>query len=158
MKSFLLYISFVLVGLVATAQTPEIEADNQPNPKKEEKLKALYVAYITKQLNLTPDEAQKFWPIHAQYEAELNALNATTTDELAKQQAVLNIKKKYQTNFNKLLGTDRSNSFYKQDAEFRQKLIQRLKQMRQQRMNNAGRPEGKPPRSGGMRKNMLTPN
>lgn len=159
MKKFLLYISFALVSFTAASQTQNAEADDQPNPKKEERIKALYVAYITRQLDLTPDEAQKFWPVHAQYEAELKTINANTADELTKQQSVLNVKKKYQANFNKLLGQERCNNFYRQDAAFREKLRNRLKQMRQQRMNNGGRPpDGKPPRDGGVRKNMQRPN
>jgi hypothetical protein len=31
---------------------------------KKEKVKALKVAYITDELNLTPEEAQRFWPIY----------------------------------------------------------------------------------------------
>jgi hypothetical protein len=158
MKKFLLYISFILVGFTAAAQTQDAEADDQLNPKKEERIKALYVAYITRELNLTPDEAQKFWPVHAQYEAELKTINASATDELVKQQSVLNVKKKYQANFNKLLGADRCNNFYRQDAAFREKLRNRLKQMRQQRMNNGGRPDGKPPREGGLKRNLPKPN
>jgi hypothetical protein len=159
MKKFLLYISFALVSFTAAAQTQDVVVDDQPNPKREEKIKALYVAYITQKLNLTPDEAQKFWPVHAQYEAELKMINANTADELTKQQSVLNVKKKYQANFNKLLGQDRCNNFYRQDAAFREKLRNRLKQMRQQRMNNGVRPDGQPRGGGGgMRKNMQPPN
>jgi hypothetical protein len=158
MKKFLLYISFILVGFTSAAQSTDAEVEDQLNPKKEERIKALYVAYITRELNLTPDEAQKFWPVHAQYEAELKTINASTTDELVKQQSVLNVKKKYQANFNKLLGGDRCNNFYRQDAAFREKLRNRLKQMRQQRMNNGGRPDGKPPREGGLKRNMPKPN
>ena len=41
----------------------------QPQMKlKREKIKALKVAYITEELNLTSDEAAKFWPIYNAYE------------------------------------------------------------------------------------------
>lgn len=36
----------------------------QDYKEKREKIKALKVAYITEQLDLTTDEAQKFWPIY----------------------------------------------------------------------------------------------
>ncbi len=155
MKKFLLYISFILVGFTASAQTPDV-VDEQPDTKRQEKIKALYVAYITQKLSLTPDEAQKFWPVHAQYETELKAINTSTTDELKRQQLVLDVKKKYQANFSKLLGGDRCNHFYRQDGEFRKKMLERLKQMRQQRMNNGDRPDGKP--RGGMRRDNPKPN
>jgi Spy/CpxP family protein refolding chaperone len=36
--------------------------------EKKEKIKALKVAYITEQLDLSADEAQKFWPIYNSYD------------------------------------------------------------------------------------------
>ena len=36
--------------------------------EKREKIKALKVAYITDELSLTTDEAQKFWPIYNTYD------------------------------------------------------------------------------------------
>lgn len=36
--------------------------------KKKEQIKALKVAFITSELNLTPDEATKFWPLYNAYE------------------------------------------------------------------------------------------
>ena len=146
MKKFILYIVFLFAIFNAGAQTdrPGLEQ----NSKKEEKIKALYVAYISQQLALTTDEAQKFWPVHAQYEAELRNLHESNTAELDRQQAVLNIKKKYQGNFIKILGNERTNTFYRQDAEFRKKLVERLKQMRQQRQNDPNRGGGRLPRGG----------
>ena len=142
MKKFILYLIFIFAVFSANAQTDDVGNNTIQNPKKEEKIQALYIAYITQQLSLTADEAQKFWPIHSQYEAELKNINAGTTNELDRQQAVLNVKKKYQSNFNRILGNERSNNFYKQDGEFRKKLVERLKQMRQQRKmdnnNNGG--------------------
>ena len=134
MKKFILYISFLFIAFSVSAQT--VSEDGQLNPKKEEKIKALYVAYISQQLSLTPTEAEKFWPAHAQYESDLREINKGDLNELDRQQAVLNVKKKYQNNFNKILGNERSNNFYRQDTEFRKKLVDRLKQMRQQRGNN----------------------
>jgi hypothetical protein len=141
MQKIILYFIFIMAVFSTNAQNVEPAVDEQPNPQKAEKIKALYVAYITQQLNLTPDDAQKFWPVHAQYEAEIKTANQGNADELARQQNVLNIKKKYQGNFSKVLGADRCNNFYRHDGEFRKKIFDRLKQMRQQRMrekNNEG--------------------
>ena len=138
MKKFILYISFLFAAFNAMAQAP---AEGQMNPQKEEKIKALYVAYMTQQLKLTPDEAQKFWPLHAQYDAELRAIHVGTANELDRQQAALNVKKKYEGNFSKMLGTERSNNFYRQDSEFRKKLVERLRQMKQKRQ---GAQQGEP--------------
>ena len=148
MKQFILYTTFIFAAFCASAQV--VAADGQDNPKKQEKIKALYVAYISQQLSLTPAEAEKFWPAHAQYEADLRDINKENLNELDRQQAVLNVKKKYQGNFNKILGNERSNSFYRQDAEFRKKLTDRLKQMRQQR-GNSNNANNRMPRAGRLR-------
>lgn len=112
------------------------------NPNKEQKIQALYIAYITKELNLTEAEAQKFWPVHAQYDSEIKAVKADAS-ELDRQQATLNIKKKYQDRFTKIIGAQRTNDFYVKDVQFRQKMIDRLRQLRQQRqgMNKGQRPK-----------------
>jgi Skp family chaperone for outer membrane proteins len=111
-----------LMGFTAMAQM---------NPEnREQKIQALYVAYITQELKLTEAEAQKFWPIHQQYDAEIKAVAGN--DELSRQQAALNIKKKFQDRFAKVLGNERTNTFYIKDGEFRKKLVDRLRKMRQQ--------------------------
>lgn len=43
-----------------------------------EKIEALKIAFITKHLNLTTDESQKFWPVYNQYEAEKKQIRQTT--------------------------------------------------------------------------------
>ena len=125
MKIFLLYISIFITSISLS--------HSQPGPgqaKREERIQALYIAYITQQLNLTEDEAQKFWPVHAQYDNEIKAVR-TDLSELDRQQVTLNIKKKYQDRFVKIIGPDRANDFFKTDAEFRKKMIERLRKMRQ---------------------------
>ena len=42
--------------------------------EKRERVKALKIAFITEQLNLTETEAQKFWPIYNAFEDNNNKL------------------------------------------------------------------------------------
>ena len=124
MKHFLFYI-LLFAGFSAQAQ---------PGGNREEKIEALYVAYMTRELNLTEEDAQKFWPVHRQYDNEVRTLR-NDNDEIERQQAILNIKKKYQDRFIKILGADRTNNFFIKDGEFRKKLVERLKNIRQQNQN-----------------------
>ncbi len=103
-----------------------------------QKIEALYIAYITKQINLTEDEAKRFWPLHAQYDAEINGV-AANQNELERQQAMLNVKKKYQDRFSKIIGVSRTNDFYKTDSEFRKRMIERLKKLKEERRGNLPR-------------------
>jgi hypothetical protein len=116
MKKFILILS-VLLGSLSMAFAQE-----QPDGKR---IEALYVAYVTDQLKLTPEEAQKFWPLHTQFEAELKGVNKDLP-ELTKQQARLDIKKKYQDGFTKIVGANRCERFYRMGDEFRRKLLERM--------------------------------
>lgn len=131
MKKYLLILTLFLGGfLFAQAQ------EGQPDEKKQqEKIKALYVAYVTEQLKLTPDEAQKFWPVHTQFENDLKAVDKNLP-ELPKQQAYLDVKKKYQDNFNKILGVNRCERFFRMDGEFKRRLLDRIKQRNDQMRPN----------------------
>ena len=120
MKKYLLILA-LFVGFI-----PALKAQDDDQPQGEERIKALYVAYITQQLNLNADEAQKFWPVHAQFEADLKAVKPDLP-ELDKQQAMLNIKKKYQDNFNRILGPNRCERFFRMDGEFKRKLLDRIR-------------------------------
>jgi hypothetical protein len=132
MKRFLLAAIIAISAFAAKAQDAPPADENQ----RQEKIQALYVAYITQQLALTPDEAQKFWPVHTQFTNELKGVK-TDMPELEKQQAVLNIKKKYQENFNRVLGPKRCERFFKMDGEFKRKLLERI------RKQNANQPRPK---------------
>lgn len=129
MKKILL-ITTILMGSLFVVKAQ----DDQPGDeaKRQEKIKALYVAYITQELNLNADEAQKFWPLHAQFETDIKAVKPEMP-ELEKQQTVLNIKKKYQENFNRILGPKRCERFFRMDGEFKRKLLDRIRKQQQQR-------------------------
>lgn len=73
MKTIITTLILVL-GLSAglMAQKPgQADPGPKPGPKKEarkEKIEALRVAYITKELDLTEAEAQVFWPVYNEYQ------------------------------------------------------------------------------------------
>lgn len=125
MKKYLLILIFLLGSFsVVFAQ------ENQPGDEKKVKdIKALYVAYVSKQLEFTPEEAQKFWPVHTQFENDLKGVK-TDLPELDRQQSILNIKKKYQENFTKILGANRCERFFRMNDEFKRKLRERLQNQR----------------------------
>ena len=58
--SKLLTIFFLMITSISIAQ-PRLK-------EKKEKIKALKIAYITEELELTSEEASKFWPLFNAYE------------------------------------------------------------------------------------------
>lgn len=107
------------------------DVPSTPN-NRQEKIEALYVAFITNRLALTPEESQKFWPVHTQFKNELKTVKQDLP-ELDKQQAILTIKKKYQDNFTRILGQNRCELFYKMDGEFKRKLLEQIRNRQNQR-------------------------
>lgn len=137
--------------------------DKPSKEKKEDKVKAWKIAFITERLDLTSDEAQKFWPVFNAFEAENKALkdkhklepdankDGTVSEEeaekaLAKQlelrQAQVDLIKKYNTEFKKAIPATKIVKLYQATEDFKKVLLQRLKKMQQ---NRPQRPGGGPP-------------
>ena len=103
-------------------------------------LQGLKIAYMTRQLNLTSDEAQKFWPIYYNYTDEMNdARKSMKDDVIGLDENMLSLKKKYWAEFKKVLGTDeRVNKGFLAEREFGNYIKkeledrQRMKETRQQ--------------------------
>ncbi|SHH42546.1 hypothetical protein [Winogradskyella jejuensis] len=59
----------IFTGLLSLAQLPQ-------DGKMRDKIKAQKVAFITEKLELSTDEAQKFWPIYNQFEESSNKIKS----------------------------------------------------------------------------------
>ena len=66
--SFRILLSTVMMCLTFYANA------QKPSEDSKERIKALKVAYITENLDLTPEEAVKFWPIYNAYEERVHHL------------------------------------------------------------------------------------
>src|SRR5215467_12986871 len=98
----LLFIIMVLLGLTA----PSLAQDDTGNPKNDgSRIEALKIGYLTKKLNLSTEEAQKFWPIYNKYAEEIRKTRldarANSEPEIKTEEKILNIRKKYDPEFNK---------------------------------------------------------
>jgi len=65
--------TFFLVTFSVQAQDQD-EQDNVRDPKAVEKIQNLRIAYISEKLALTPDQAQKFWPLYHEFVQKRGAL------------------------------------------------------------------------------------
>lgn len=94
----------------------------KPGPGAQ-RLEAMHVAYLTRELALTPEEAQQFWPVYNKYRRELkNTFDQSTPnqDPLERQQKMLDIRKKYRDDFSKSLGRERANKVFNSADRFRE--------------------------------------
>ena len=102
------------------------------------RIEALKIAYITKKLNLSPEEAQRFWPIYNNYAGEMKQSRRDQrqngVSELDAEDKVLNIRKKYNGEFAKAIDKDKINTFFRTEKEFGnfiQKELQDRRSLRQ---------------------------
>jgi hypothetical protein len=129
MKKILLYGLFLMMALTGMAQDGS-------------RLQALKIAYLTKKLDLSPEEAQRFWPIYNHYSDEILVVKITAIKnnwtEIQEEEDILNIRKKYIPQFNRALSPEKTNTLFRSEKEFGnfvQKEMERrqLRQQQQQR-------------------------
>lgn len=71
MKKTIITIVFIVLTLNVFSQQKE----------RKEHIKALKIAFITEELELTEDEAQKFWPIYNAHEKEMEMLRLNAREK-----------------------------------------------------------------------------
>ena len=140
MKKIVCLFSFVVIIFVAQAQEQPLNSRNmQPPPQRQmtkdqrERLELFSIQFITKKLDLTPAEAEKFWPLYnVQKEASRNLMQTVKQDEIAFQEAMLVIRKKFKKDLMPVLKSEeRVNLALKVDRELLNKM--RNEMMRRKR-------------------------
>jgi hypothetical protein len=119
---------FFVTSINAQRQRPNMDA----RVAELKKIQAMELAFITKELNLNPQEAQKFWPIFNQYRNDLKqaAQAKEYKDNLDRQQKMLDVRKKYRDDFEKVVSQERANKVFGAEDEFKS-LVRREFQKRQ---------------------------
>jgi len=120
-------------------------------PKGEE-IESLKIAFFTKKLDLSPDEAKVFWPIYNDMQEEQNAIRkerfqkmisfrktaeidnltdaqiqSLITSEFDFRQRDLNIEKKYYNKFKAVLPIKIIGKYYRAQEAFKRELLNRFK-------------------------------
>jgi len=134
MKTSFLLTAMLILGFASQAQS--MKQDRDARTAEIKKIQAMEMAFITKELNLSPDEAQKFWPVFNQYRNELKGMagERKVGDHLEKQQKMLDIRKKYKEDFTKVMSHERANKVFGAEEEFKS-LVRREFQKRQSEKN-----------------------
>lgn len=116
MKKYLLLIILSL-GMVFNGWAQDGDQKDGAN-----KLEALKIAYLTKRLNLSTEEAQRFWPVYNKYAEEIKRVRVEQKDknlpEIEVEDRILNIRKRYNGEFSKALSPEKANTFFRSEKEF----------------------------------------
>jgi hypothetical protein len=120
---------------------------------RKDKIEAMKIGFITQRLNLTPEEAQKFWPVYNKYHELLeknrsgmkeilaeqlgnldNMTSAEADKALLEMQAMrsqeLEVLKLYTLEFKKILPTQKVVKLFIAEQEFNRELLRQLKEQR----------------------------
>lgn len=147
MKTIVLYITIFFISASSFAQ---------PNNSK---IKVLKIAFITEKLNLTEDEAQKFWPIYNAFDKNTSKIKHQDIRKL-REEVKQNMGTLTDAKANELLDRllDAETKLYNEkiqlvaklrgvispqkiillkvaEEEFNRRILERMKIMRQRRMN-----------------------
>ncbi len=135
--------------------------------EKDDKIEALKVGFITKELNLTSTEAEKFWPLYNEMDGKLKEIRQScrkinqdlresedkiSNDDAKKKlntlfendQKELDLKKEYSEKFIKVIGEKRTLKLLSLEHEFRRVLLERLKDRKDGPPPMDRKPHGKP--------------
>jgi|NOAtaT_6_FD_contig_31_2002583_length_1518_multi_7_in_0_out_0_3 hypothetical protein len=69
-----LLLAFACIVAASVASRAQDEPQGMQDPKVQERIKALRVAYITEKLGLSAEQAEKFWPVYREYADKQNAI------------------------------------------------------------------------------------
>jgi hypothetical protein len=126
--------SLLLMSVAGLAQ----DGADKPQPNKGEIIEKIIIAHITKELNLSVDEAQKFWPVFNNYRTEFRtAVQNHKDDPIKRDEEVLVIKKKYKPEFQRVLNSEkRANKVFTVFEDALRRIMEKQRQRRENRPNN----------------------
>ena len=150
MKNVLIMMTMLLLtATIAFSQEPVDDMPQPPRGKIAEKIEAQKIAFFTRILDLTPEEAQKFWPLYNEYSAkerELrpdfkarpNDLSEGEANEMINsffetEQKRLNLTKNYYEKFKMILPAKKLVKLHFAERRFKEELLKRIKKMRDKR-------------------------
>lgn len=124
-------------------------SQNEKHKVDKEKIKTMKVAFITQKIDLTTDEAQKFWPIYNEFENKNEALflekrklrkaskseieltdkqiETNINNEFNLKQKELDLEKEYFTKFKTVLSIKKIEQLYLAQDQFKRELLRKIK-------------------------------
>lgn len=132
----LVFTIMLFTGYEAFSQPP---ASFRSSNTARSKVEAYRESYVDRQLNLNDDQKTKFWPVYRQYHDEItavrkakrqNILTNKSKDQMQKDlqydQQLIDIKRRYNQEFMKIMPADKVAKIYQSEREFNDELFKQL--------------------------------
>ncbi len=169
-------LKYLLIGIsIATASVAFAQDDDDGPPIHEERMKEIKAqksAYLTQKMDLSPEEAQIFWPIYNQMDDELEtnrkelrehvrSLKKSGTEmteqqandlldrELAMREKEVQVRKKFDPQLRKAIGAQKLVKLHKAERDFHREVVKRFRDRKDGERSGGGhegRPGDAPPR------------
>lgn len=127
------------------------DPDRMNRGERKEKVEAMKIAYLTNKLELTPQEAQAFWPVFNEFEAKIQAVRQSRRkdnkegmdnldqlsdkevenlidSEVGFRQKELDILKEYHSKFKAVLPIRKVAKLYRAQDEFKRELLKKIQE------------------------------
>ena len=110
-----------------------------------ERVAGIKIAFLTERLNLDLRTAEQFWPLYHQYDEEIRRLiedkrkgnDLRTAEEILDQeQKAIDIKRRYSSQFLKVISNDQLNKLFQSERDFNRILIKRMNRMEERKERN----------------------
>lgn len=178
MKNLKLSITLLMTLMVLAITLPANAQDNEDGKREKErkemgeKIKASKIAFITQQMDLTPEEAEKFWPIYNEQEKKREEITSDLmerfrnpeedkeisneeaeeimTQRFEQEAALINLKMDYHDKYLKILPATKVLKLYTAENNFKRQLMERMGKRgkegarRSEGRSGAGGPDSKP--------------
>lgn len=145
MKTIILIIVMTLSGVALIAQRPGPGTGLRPESR--ERIEAHRVAFITQKLELTPEEAARFWPLYNEHKEEMKKLRddierpdlLTVTDDeanviierhLQMEQKKMDLKRNLYTRLRPVISSRKILMLHAAEREFNKELLRRANEYR----------------------------
>lgn len=159
----------LLLAALAVTSTPCLLAQEDGLPplsdERMKEIKAQKSAYITSKLSLTPDEAQKFWPIYNEMDEKQDAIRKEMREmhkdqkkdgvemteaeatqlidkALTNRQKELDLEKAYAEKFKKSIGAVKTVQLKKAERDFHREVLKKFRERMEDKRDGGGREKG----------------
>ena len=148
----------MIVFALVLSSTVMAQANQNRKERIEKKMESRKIAYITQGLDLSPTEAQQFWPIYNEYQAKLKEsrknsrvkvrdedltdadANEFLENLLEREQNELNLKRDYFDRMKTVVSAKKVAKLYILEKKFREEVLADIKgRMENRRKNNRNR-------------------